>query len=280
MNSINRCKPLLGTYVEIDISGNFEDKILLQISKNVFSKIEKIESLMSFHNDESELSYINSNAFHHSCAISDEMREVIGQALEISKLTDGIYDISIGSELVKNGFLPNRSIEFDEDASFKDIFLDGNKIKFNKRMQLDLGGIAKGYAVDQALLEVKDKNVEIVINAGGDLVMNNWEDKYVNIRIPNCLKSELKSMKMQNKAVATSASYYFNKNKNPIISAKTKEMVSDKRSISVFAPNCMLADALTKVAFLSSHFKKFNKYFGAQAFAIDEKGAMEELCQQ
>ena len=86
---------------------------------------------------------------------------------------------------------------------------------------------------------------------------------------------ELKRIKMKNKAVATSASYYFNDNKNPIISPKSKEMIDDKRSVSVFAPNCMIADALTKVAFLDGNAPRLMEMFKAKALFINENG---EFC--
>ena len=272
MNAISRCKPLLGTYVEANISGDLSDNDLLNISQDIFSRIEEIESLMSFHRDNSELSYINSNAHSHRCSISNEMYDVLKQALEISELTDGLYDISIGSELVKNGFLPDRSIRSDENANFRDILLGDNKVKFSKRLQIDLGGIAKGYAVDQALLSVKNKDVKVVINAGGDLVMSDWYKESVSVKVPSLNSNKTVNIKMRNKAVATSASYYFDNNKNPIISPNTKRMIDDKRSISVFAPNCMLADALTKVVFLDENYISLIKPLNAEAIFVNEFG--------
>lgn len=273
-NSINRCKTLLGTYVDVTIVGKQKSDVLLNISQRVFSRIQKIENLLSFHSDDSELSYVNFNAYYHPCIISDEMREVLEQALEISQLTDGFYDVSIASELVKNGFLPDKSIRSDNDASWKDISLVGNELKFLKNLQIDLGGIAKGYAVDQALKEVEGEDIDIIINAGGDLTMSHWSDKSVEIRVPSLKKFDVVNLKMKNSSVATSASYYFDKNKNPIISPKSKKMIKDKKSISVFAPNCMLADALTKVAFLHDNGESIIKSFGAQMVVIDDKGVV------
>jgi FAD:protein FMN transferase len=272
MNTINRCKALLGTYVEMNISGDFLDDDLLNMSQGIFSRIEEIENLMSFYKDGSELSYINSNAYHHNCYISNEMYDVLKQALVISELTNGLYDISIGSELVKNGFLPDRSIRSDKSANFRDISLGDNKVKFSKRLQIDLGGIAKGYAVDQALLTIKNKDVKVVINAGGDLIMNDWIHKSVDIKVPSLVSNKMVNIKMKNKAVATSASYYFDNNKNPIVSPNTKRMVDDKRSVSVFASNCMLADALTKVAFLDKNYMSLIKSLDAEVVFVNEFG--------
>jgi thiamine biosynthesis lipoprotein len=274
MNSINRCKPLLGTYVEIDIAGEYPDDTLLDMSENMFLRIQQIENIMSFHKCNSELSYLNTNAYYHKCIISDEMCDVLSQALRMSELTKGLYDISIGGELVKNGFLPEQATRSDKKANFKDILIDGNKVKFSKRLQIDLGGIAKGYAVDQALLTIKNKEVKVTINAGGDLSTNDWDNKLIDIRVPSLKNKKTVSIKMRNKAVATSASYYFDNNKNPIIDPKSKQMISDKRSVSVFAPSCALADALTKVAFLDKNYMSLMKNLNAEAVFVDELGSI------
>ena len=62
-NHIKRCKPLLGTYVEVSVSSESDDNALLDITEYVFSEIQRIENLMSFHNPDSELSYVNREAW-------------------------------------------------------------------------------------------------------------------------------------------------------------------------------------------------------------------------
>ena len=276
LNIFNRCKPALGTFVEVALKADKTDDELFAISQKIFNRIEKIEKMMSFHDDESELNYINSNASFHSCLISQEMNEVLTKALELSKLTNGLYDISIASELVKNGFLPDKSIRADKEARWEDIQIKDHKIFFKKRLELDLGGIAKGYAIDQAFLEVQNEEIDIIINAGGDILMNNWQGKSVDIRVPANLGS-IVNVNMKNKAVATSASYFFDEEKSPIICPKTKKMLKDNRSISVFAKDCMIADALTKVAFLDSkNTAQILKLFNAKAIIIDEQGNLED----
>ena len=78
---IKRCKPLLGTYVEVSVSSESDDNTLLDITEYVFSEIQRIENLMSFHNPDSELSYLNREAYRHSCPISKDMEEVLTAAL-------------------------------------------------------------------------------------------------------------------------------------------------------------------------------------------------------
>lgn len=265
MNAIRRCKPLLGTHVEVFIKGLYSDKVLIDIGNKIYKEISIIQNIMSYHDDNSELTYINNNAYYHECIISQEMSYIINHCLDLSKLTNGLYDISIAGSLIDNDFLPNRAHNLDRSASYKDIVVKDNRIKFSKMLQIDLGGVAKGYALDKALSAFNrgDINgVDVIINAGGDIIMSNWSGKIANIKVKINNRFELIPVEMKNAAIATSASYYFDNNKNPIISPLTRKMIKDKRVVSVFSPSCMIADSLTKVAFLDyNNCKKiFNKY--------------------
>lgn len=247
INSIARCQTLLGTFVEINIASRKTENQLLEMTNIAFSKIKEIESLMSFHDKNSELSYLNREAFKSPCSISSQMNDVLSQALLLSDKTDGMYDISIASKLMEQELLPTHYPYSDMSGNWKDIVIENKKIKFNKEIQIDLGGIAKGYAIDQALKLIEDDDSQIAINAGGDLVMSNWESEIAAIKFSN--QDVEKSVPMQRKALATSACYYLG-GKSAIISPSRKKPILSDDTISVFAPNCMLADALTKVAFL------------------------------
>ncbi len=280
INHIKRCKPLLGTYVEVSVLSESDDKALLSITEDVFSEIQRIEDLMSFHSPDSELSFINKEAYKHSCSISKEMEEVLTVALNLSVITNGVYDISIAPTLVKNGLLPDHSLDIDEQANWQDVSIANGNIRFKRKLLLDLGGIAKGYAVDKALCLVENRVKNITINAGGDLRMKKWQGKTVGIKTSNTkgLKSII-SMPMHQAAVATSNNSYMDSNQSSIVHPFTKKTVKDKKSISVFASSCMLADALTKVAFLSANLKPFINSTNTKAISVDENGNIQNLCE-
>ena len=277
-NHLKRCKPLLGTYVEVTVTSESDDNTLLDITEAVFSEIHRIENLMSFHNPDSELSYLNREAYRHPCPISQDMEQVLTTALNLSKKTNGIYDITTASSLVRNGLLPNNFPGVDEQANWQDVSIVNGSISFDRKVLLDLGGIAKGYAVDRALRRVENQVENITVNAGGDLRMKEWSGESVGIKASNT--KGLKSMicvPMYQAAVATSANYYMDNNKFSIIHPRTKKATKDKKSISVFASSCMLADALTKVAFLDTNFKAVINSFGAKAIFLDESGNINDL---
>lgn len=280
-NHFKRCKPLLGTYVEVSVlSENNNNNTLIDISECVFSEIQRIENLMSFHNLDSELSYINREAYKHSCSISKDMEEVLLAALNLSKVTNGIYDISIAPTLVRNGILPGQHVDVDGQANWQDISIVKGNISFKRKLLIDLGGIAKGYAVDRALCKVENQVKNITINAGGDLRIKEWSGESVGIKASDTkgFKS-LICIPMHQAAVATSSNYYMDVNKSAIIHPLTKKEVKDKKSISVFASSCMLADALTKVAFLDITLIPIFKSLGVKAISIDESGNVQDLCE-
>jgi len=279
-NRVKRCKPLLGTYVEVSVSSPNDNNTLLDVTDSVFSEIQRVEKIMSFHDPDSELSYINREAYKYSCPISKDMEEVLTAALALSKKTNGIYDVSIAPSLVRNGLLPNHFPDADEQANWEDVSIAEGSVSFKKKILMDLGGIAKGYAVDRALCAVESQVENITVNAGGDLRMKEWRGESVGIKASNSkgFKS-IKCVPMYQAAVATSANYYMEGNVSPIVHPLTKKEVRSKKSITVFASSCMLADALTKLAFLDQDLMSVISLYGAKAISLDDNGNVQDLCE-
>jgi len=251
---------------------------LIDLSNLVFDEIEEIEKKMSFHNPESELYYLNREAASHPCVISDDMSVVLMTALQLSQQTNGRYDISIAPELVSQGLLPENQagVDVGERGNWQDITLIGNRLYFEKPLLLDLGGIAKGYAVDKAFLAIGEQVHDVVINAGGDLRMKQWQGKDVEIKAPGFGESGSVNVTMRGPALATTASYYMGKNLSAIVDPKTKKRVHDPRSISIFAPSCMVADALTKVVLLAENSADVVESMQASALLVEPDGAIKK----
>lgn len=246
LNKIKRCKPLLGTFVDVAIENDSSDLSLINFSKEVFSEILKIQKIMSFYDEQSELSYINNNAFKEKCKISPQMFEVLSFAIEVSKKTKGVFDIT------KSAIKSNK-YNCDIESSYKNIILSKDVVFFNKQTAIDLGGIAKGYAVDCAFNKIANKVDNVIINAGGDMRMKNWQGSDVAIKYKSSDgKLNIVSTIMLNQAVASSANYY---NKNAIIGDKKS---NEDKAVSVFANSCIEADAFTKVVYLNGNLSCFD----------------------
>lgn len=266
MNQITRCLPLLGTFVEIHIEADISDKRLIHVSNQAFARVREIQSAMSFHNYDSELSKINRNAYKKRVRISFSMYEVINFSKTLSEVTGGIFDITIAPRLIREKLLPKNFLHYNHICGHQYIDLQNHEISFTKPVLLDLGGVAKGYAVDQAYQNIlnnisTNRIKQFYINAGGDLRYYNWVN--TPVYIANAEK-KLQSYTMQAASLATSSGYY-NNGISAIFDPISGQQNSNKYSISVFAEQCMHADALTKVATLDqSTFESVSQMLNAK----------------
>ena len=147
-------------------------------------------------------------------------------------------------------------------------------MRFTRPLLLDLGGIAKGYAVDQAINAVDD-SINITVNAGGDLRMRPWRGNQVEVRHPRSPHSESIQIQMKNRAVATSATYY-SENGVVIVSKEPSASINPNEniSVSVFAKDCLLADALTKVAYLDPDMIKKSVFPDIEFMTLDSNNVI------
>jgi thiamine biosynthesis lipoprotein len=270
---LRRCRPQLGTYVEIALRGECGEDELLRIGTAAFAEVERVERLLSFHDPDSELSHLNRFASSRVCPVSPELREVLVHASTLSRRSGGAFDVTVGGALVSSGLLPHPGIVVDESANWSDIEITADGVRYARPLLVDLGGIAKGYAVDRALAAI-DTTVEAVVNAGGDLRMNRWRGETVAVRHPRPDTPDLVLLPMQAAAVATTAPGF---RPDAIVDPGTRSAVPLAGSISVFAPNCMLADALTKIVALVPVCGDLLAEFAASAVLIADDGSVRTL---
>jgi FAD:protein FMN transferase len=183
--------------------------------------------------------------------------QVIAESLRISQLSDGAFDITIKPvmDAVQSGRIPT---EVERAAvGYQNLSLDGAQIAFQKPgMSLTLDGIAKGYIVDRGVDVLQAHGFEnIMVEAGGDLVAQGqrvdgkaWKLGIADPR-PSGDSGYLTSFLVTNQAVATSGdyqqSYTADKSQHHIINPQTGFSPPELASVTVLAPNAMLADALS-----------------------------------
>jgi thiamine biosynthesis lipoprotein len=118
---------------------------------------------------------------------------------------------------------------------------------------IDLGGIAKGYAVDAAVAALQTKGVQSAcVNAGGDLRVLGDVPFDISVRDPRDPVAMALSIPIRNGALATSGAYFSRQHidgelRSALIDGRNAAALTDEFSVSVEAPTCMIADALTKV---------------------------------
>src|SRR5207302_5110801 len=110
--------------------------------------IERIQMLMSAHDPASELSLLNREAACRTVTVSEEMFAVLRRADRLAAESNGAFDYTIAPVLARWGFLP-AALKRKRPGNWRQVLLlPGRKVHFVQPLALDLGGIAKGFAVD------------------------------------------------------------------------------------------------------------------------------------
>jgi thiamine biosynthesis lipoprotein len=249
---LRRCRPLLGTFVEISARGRDTDSLSGAVAA-AFESVERVQRLMSIHDENSELSQINRLAHSCSVRVGDAILEVLERGLEIARRSGGAFDFTIGAALAEWGLLPGRLRRFAR-GDWRDVsLLPGNRVRLRRAVVLDLGGIAKGYAVDCALRVLREGGATAgAVNAGGDLGVFGGEPLTVHLRHPAKPEQLVNSLRLNDAALATSSPCFTRcrwrgRTVSHLVNASNQSAVVGNISVSVRAKTCWLADALTKV---------------------------------
>ena len=250
---ITRCRPQLGTFVEISVPEGHE-----QAAKQVFAAIAHVHQCMSFHESDSDLARLRAALPGEPVEVDPETVFVLRKAMELYRATGGLFDVSAGRSLVRSGFLPRQGIARLNryPGTTADIeIVDRNHVCCNRGVLIDLGGIAKGHAVDRAVEVLALHGVaDGLVNAGGDLRAFGEREWPVGLRDAD---GEVRFMvQLQDCAMASSANLshrrrHRGKDHSPHIGYEHESVLAAHR-VTVVASTCIAADALTKVA-LADH---------------------------
>ena len=252
LRRVRRARPLLGTRVEIEAAGFEPVEHLHEAVNAAFNTIDDVQRLMSYHDPSSELSRLNRHARHSPQTVDGHTYRVLAAALRFAHLGEGAFDPCVASSLERWGYLP--SMGGCAEASWRDIELSANEgVRFHRPLRIDLGGIAKGYAVDLAVQALQGLGIEeIVVNAGGDLRVAGPRARPVQLRHPDAPASAAHSLTLKDAALATSAAYFSrrrhaSRDVSALVDPKSGDPYVGTNSVSVCAGDCMTADALTKI---------------------------------
>ena len=283
-SSLRRARPLLGTLVEITARG--DPAVLPAAVERAFAVIDRAHQLMGIHDPRSDVARLNREGHLGPVEVDRHTWAVLAHAQRVSAASDGAFDVTVAPRLVEWGYLPDcgQSLPDVQPNGYQAIeMLPRHRVRFLKPMLIDLGGIAKGYAVDLACDALERCGVtDYVVNAGGDLRVGGTPTT-VHVRHPGRPAATLVLATIQGSAIATSARYFaakevHNRSVHPIIAPATAGPAPYRGSISVRAPDCMSADALTKVvAVLGADAAPVLESFGAEAVLLSESGEWRAL---
>ena len=246
---VQRMRPWLGTFVAIRVEGMAETDAMRAIDA-AFAEIAAIHGLMSFHEADSDLARLHRAPAGTCVCVDARTREVIECALQIAAASCGFFDPTIAAQQVARGYLPRPdSLSTpDPNANWRDIDLvDHDGVRLRRPLWLDLGGIAKGYAVDRAIDILRASGArQACVNAGGDLRIFGARAEPVHVRAGTLQPL----LELANAAIATSACERRDDDARlpaPHLHGVTRAAVDSATAVSVIADRCIIADALTKV---------------------------------
>ena len=258
-NSVRRARPLLGTFVEIEAAGPAEAEVINAIDA-AFEAVAAVHRLMSFHDGDSDVSRLNREAFDRPVRVHQWTFDVLKTSMELHHRSDGLFNVAVAPILQGMGLLPRNDGD-EAEAIARDAIelLEGRMIRFRHRgTKIDLGGIAKGFAVDRALDALRQSHAVAcgLVSAGGDLAAFGAEARSAHVRHPRDPGRVVCRIEFAGEALASSARRF-----DPFQSAETAaSAIVDPRDqvltnaidgVTVRAPSCMIADALTKIVMIS-----------------------------
>lgn len=272
-----RCRPALGTYVEVALAGLSPAASDRAIAA-AFTAIRRTERRMSFHDPLSELSKLNRARVGRWVRVSRPLGTVLALAKALETESGGAFNVAIGRPLVAWNFLPGSARSPGWDALVSPAFeIAGSRARRLADAWIDLGGIAKGYAVDVAVDAILRcvPRAEGWVSAGGDLRVFGESPRDVWVRIGMGDRSRVSRIGARNAAVATSsvapsADGAGRGLVSPYVDISRREPLSSARTAVARAPRCAVADGLTKIALLCppSRARKIAARFGAELEAL------------
>ena len=252
----------MSTEVNIIVVGKSK-AIIRSAARAGFKEISRVEDIISAYKPDSELCSLNKTGESEK-KLSKELLYVINKARYASELSGGAFDITC-KPLIDLWHNAKKSKELPDEQNIsdalslvggKDISIKNNNVKFDKvGMKIDLGALAKGYAVDMAINLIKKYDIQgALVDAGGDIrAIGRREDEKpwkIGIKHPREKDKIIGLINLKNNAVATSGDYerFFmlnGKRYSRIIDPRTGYPINNQIvSVSVLSKDCLTCDSL------------------------------------
>ncbi|MEO6433863.1 MAG: FAD:protein FMN transferase [Sphingomicrobium sp.] len=263
-----RCRPWLGTLVEV------EAECVTAIEAG-FAAIERVHTLMSAHQPMSEISRLNRG---ERVEISPDTCAVLDRALFWFAASDGIFDpVVAGRSAIERGALPLHPGQAlpERSSDLRLLRMEGSMAWLERPAYLDLGGIAKGHAVDAAVRAMRMAGARSgLVNAGGDLAVFG-QPRGIEVVDPST-RAPLLHVRLEDRALATSAGV---RNDKGLSFVHLPRRCSRLASVTVESAHAIDADALTKIV-LAGHPRLSGLLAAAdaRALAIANTGDIFDMC--
>lgn len=262
----------MGTVLSVIYTGEKNEALENAVKKDA----ETVESELSYYKDSSFVSILNREAYEKEVVVPEHVCRLIEKSLEYGEMSGGVFDITYKSTGVlweNNG----NKIPDEKTIEEKQRFVGSDKLSVNCAenrikfagigVKIDLGGVAKGYAIDRAAEIMKKHGVgNFIVNYGGDMLFcgnKGGKPWSIGIKNPDKPSEILKKLELGTsgcKGVATSGDYerFFvieGETFSHILNPKTGKPVKDARSVTVIGENATLTDAAATAVSVALHEK-------------------------
>ena len=251
----SREEAIMGTAVRVELWG--EDRATAESAMTaVMDEMHHIDETMSPFKPESELSRVNRDAASRPVPVSQEMFNIIDRSLEFSRLSDGAFDITFASAGHLYDYRQHIRVPSDEDLAracttigYQNLLLDpqARTVRFARPgVRIDLGGFAKGYAVDNGAAILKRRGIcNAIVTAGGDshiLGDRRGRPWTIGIRDPRRSGELVAVLPLKDVAISTSGDYerYFEEDGvrfHHVLDPRTGKSPSSVQSVTIIAPD-------------------------------------------
>ncbi len=285
---------VMGTRVTVELY-HADEAQARQAILAVLDEMHRIDAEMSPYIESSQLSRLNRDASRRAVPVSNELFSLLRRSVRFSEMTDGAFDITFASVGYLYDYRQSRRPDAGQIKAFVDLInyhnlvLDDRTrtIRFGKKgVRIDLGGIAKGHAVDNCIAILQRHGIEnALVTAGGDsrLIGDRWGRPWtIGIRDPRSASEVIALLPLVDVAVSTSGDYerYFEEGGvryHHIIDPESGDSARELQSATIIGPDATTTDALSTSVFvlgLARGMALVNRLPGIDAILVDSTGNM------
>lgn len=258
---------IMGTNIEVELWDR-DANHARACTNRVMDEMERINQAMSPYIETSELYQVNLHAAGRPVRISAELFDLIRKSIALSEQSNGAFDITFASVGYKYDYRARQKPDEAEirasldRINYRHIVLDDRQhtIRFQKPgVRIDLGGIAKGHAVDNSIRILRECGIrQAMVSAGGDSRIigdRNGRPWMTGIKDPRHKDKSIIVIPLSDTAVSTSGDYerYFEQDGvryHHILSPQTGKSVDSTRSVTVLGPDATTTDGLSTTFFV------------------------------
>jgi len=290
-----RLEPLMGTEVSVELW--HEDAALAASAASaVMREYHRINALMSTYREDSEISRLNREAGAGYCEIGTELFDLVARSLELGRLSGGCFDISydaVGQLYDLRAGIEPAAEARKQGASaidYRAVELDAacRRVRFHRPgMRINLGGIAKGYAVECGAAVLRKFGIRHAhLNAGGDSRVvgdRRGQPWMIGIRDPRSEDGVIARLPLVDEAVSTAGDYerYFDRadgvRVHHILDPKSGLPSRGIRGVTVVGPDATLTDGLDTAIFVmgvEAGMRLIASLPGYEAVIVDAEGRL------